>query len=163
MQFQIFSIAISGNIASYLQEADANFHWRYNFHLVSAAATTIIVYVLLIPFALWTAFKWTARPVDSELIGEEVSRFRWKNWLDDMDSNLNFLFAFLFNYLEWKLYSKFFGIDLHIRLFTWNLYSRVDSLGYSDFIFAMVTCIRRRTVNWNCSHHSFESSFTKLT
>lgn len=69
---QIFSIAISGNIASYLQAADTKFHWRYNFHLVSFAATTIIMYVCLIPFALWAALKWSARPSDSELITEEV-------------------------------------------------------------------------------------------
>lgn len=70
--FQVFSIAISGNIASYLQKADTNFHWHYNFHLVSIAATTIVTYVLLIPFALWAAFKFTARPVDSDLISDEV-------------------------------------------------------------------------------------------
>lgn len=70
---QIFSIAISGNIANYLQEANTNFHWRYNFHLVSIAATTIVLYVILIPFALWAAFKWTARPVDSDLITDDVS------------------------------------------------------------------------------------------
>lgn len=69
---QVFSIAISGNIASYLQEANTNFHWRYNFHLVSFAATTIIVYVILIPFALWAAFKWTTRPIESDLVTDEV-------------------------------------------------------------------------------------------
>ncbi|XP_055298272.1 protein YIPF1 [Sitodiplosis mosellana] len=67
----VFSIAISGNIASYLQQANTNYHWVYNFHLVSIAATTIIVYVILIPFALWAAFKFTVRPVDSDLISEE--------------------------------------------------------------------------------------------
>lgn len=71
--FQIFSIAISGNIASYLQEASSEYKWKYNFNLVSAAATTIVVYVILIPISLWAAFKWTARPVDSDLITDEVS------------------------------------------------------------------------------------------
>lgn len=73
---QVFSIAISGNIASYLQEARTNFHWRYNFHLVSIAATTIVFYVILIPFALWAVFKWTVRPVDTDLITDEVTQYR---------------------------------------------------------------------------------------
>lgn len=70
---QIFSIAISGNIANYLHEAKPNFHWRYNFHLVSFAATTIIIYISLIPIALWSALKWTARPINPDLVSDEVT------------------------------------------------------------------------------------------
>lgn len=73
LNLQVFSIAISGNIADYLSKASTNYHWHYNFHAVSFAATTIVLYVLLIPIALWAAFKWTARPVDSDLITDEVS------------------------------------------------------------------------------------------
>lgn len=71
--FQVFSIAISGNIASYLQETSNDYHWRYNFHLVSFAATTIVMYVCFIPLILWAAFKWSARPIDSDLIVEQVT------------------------------------------------------------------------------------------
>lgn len=70
--FQIFSIAISGNIFSYLSEANINHKWRYNFHLVSFAATTVIFYITFIPLALWGAFKWTARPINTELVSDEV-------------------------------------------------------------------------------------------
>ncbi|XP_063365940.1 protein YIPF2 [Cydia amplana] len=55
----IFTIAVSGNIASYLQSANKAVHWRYDFHLVSYAATAIFCYVWLVPVALWAALKWT--------------------------------------------------------------------------------------------------------
>lgn len=54
-------------MASYIQEASSNYHWRYNFHLVSIAATAIIMYVSLVPLGLWAAFKWFVRPTDPDL------------------------------------------------------------------------------------------------
>lgn len=62
----IFTIAISGNIASYLHNA-GNHHWRYNFSLVYAAATVIILYTTFVPLALWAFLKWSARADDLEL------------------------------------------------------------------------------------------------
>lgn len=57
----IFTIAISGNIANYLQHAaKSQYHWRYDFHLVSYAATAICLYVTLIPFTLWGLLKWSS-------------------------------------------------------------------------------------------------------
>lgn len=70
--FQVFSIAISGNIAKYIQEASKDYHWHYDFHLVSLAATTIVMYVGFIPLILWTILKWTVRENDSDLVAEEV-------------------------------------------------------------------------------------------
>ena len=64
---QIFSIAISGNVASYIQYANDSHPWHYNFHLVSIAATTIILYVCFVPLSLWAAFKWFVRPTDPDL------------------------------------------------------------------------------------------------
>lgn len=118
---------------------------------MSAAASTIVVYVILIPFALWAALKWTARPVDSDLISDEVICFCPKEF-----SNLNFSFQSFFIFPEWSLYTEFLGTDLHIRLLTWNLYSRFDSMGYSDFIFAMVACVWGRTDNWHRFDYNFE-------
>uniref|UniRef100_A0A7G3AFR3 Protein YIPF n=1 Tax=Lutzomyia longipalpis TaxID=7200 RepID=A0A7G3AFR3_LUTLO len=63
----IFSIAISGNVANYLQQADTNFRWHYNFHLVSYAATAIITYACLFPLGLWAAFKWSLRPTSADM------------------------------------------------------------------------------------------------
>ncbi|XP_037031080.1 protein YIPF1 [Bradysia coprophila] len=63
----IFSIAISGNVASYIQYANDSNPWHYNFHLVSIAATTIIMYVCIVPLSLWGAFKWFVRPTDPDL------------------------------------------------------------------------------------------------
>lgn len=58
----IFTIAVSGNIANYLHNANKSVQWRYDFHLVSYAATAIICYVWLVPLALWAALKWTTTP-----------------------------------------------------------------------------------------------------
>ncbi|KAL7743414.1 hypothetical protein ACLKA6_008384 [Drosophila palustris] len=60
----IFSIAISGNIANYLQQANDSYHWHYNFHLVSYAATCIFLYANILPAILWALFKYSLKPVD---------------------------------------------------------------------------------------------------
>ncbi|XP_058066830.1 protein YIPF1 isoform X2 [Anopheles bellator] len=62
----IFTIAISGNMASYLQHT-GNHHWRYSYHLVSYSATAIILYTVLVPTALWAILKWSAKPVDLDI------------------------------------------------------------------------------------------------
>ncbi|KAL1110293.1 hypothetical protein AAG570_008370 [Ranatra chinensis] len=61
----IFSIAISGNMANYLQTAaSGNYHWKYDFHVVSLAATTVLCYTWLLPLLLWVLLKWfTTREV----------------------------------------------------------------------------------------------------
>ncbi|XP_078047649.1 protein YIPF1 [Augochlora pura] len=67
----VFSIAVSGNIADYLQTANSsNYHWRYDFHIVSHAATCIFLYAWLLPLTLWGALKWTTsgRNTEEELI-----------------------------------------------------------------------------------------------
>ncbi|XP_017095187.2 protein YIPF1 [Drosophila bipectinata] len=61
----IFSIAISGNIASYLQQANDKYTWHYNFHLVSYAATCIFLYANILPAILWALFKYSLKPVDA--------------------------------------------------------------------------------------------------
>uniref|UniRef100_A0A034W9N0 Protein YIPF n=1 Tax=Bactrocera dorsalis TaxID=27457 RepID=A0A034W9N0_BACDO len=68
----IFSIAISGNIASYLQHANDNYHWRYNFHLVSYAATCIFIYANLFPIALWALFKYSLKPITDDVETESA-------------------------------------------------------------------------------------------
>lgn len=50
-------------MASYLQNA-GDHHWRYNFHLVSVAATIIVLYTSLMPLAIWALLKWFDRPND---------------------------------------------------------------------------------------------------
>ncbi|KAJ8956247.1 hypothetical protein NQ318_014979 [Aromia moschata] len=71
----IFAIAISSNIANYLQHANdpKEYHWKYNFHLVSYAATTICLYVTLIPFTLWGLLKWSSQIDDIEDLGESLT------------------------------------------------------------------------------------------
>lgn len=69
----IFTIGISGNISNYLQHANSNYHWKYDFHLVSYAATAIFVYVTLVPFVLWGMLKWSSQLNDVEGLEEDVS------------------------------------------------------------------------------------------
>jgi hypothetical protein len=55
----VFTIAISGNLANYLQTAATRrYHWRYDFHAVTFAATAIFSYAWLVPIALWGILKW---------------------------------------------------------------------------------------------------------
>jgi len=57
----IFSVAISGNVASYLQAAVSHddsvkgFRWHYDFHKVTLAATAVFAYAWLVPAALYMA------------------------------------------------------------------------------------------------------------
>lgn len=67
----VFAIGISGNIANYFQHINTKTHWKYNFHLVSYAATAIYTYIALIPIALWGILKWSSEP-DIELDDTEV-------------------------------------------------------------------------------------------
>lgn len=67
----VFAIAISGNIANYFQHINSKTHWKYNFHLVSYAATAIYTYIGLIPIALWALLKWSSE-ADIELDDTEV-------------------------------------------------------------------------------------------
>ncbi|XP_014610758.1 PREDICTED: protein YIPF1 [Polistes canadensis] len=72
----VFSVAISGNMANYLQTASSShYHWRYDFHVISYAATSIFLYAWLLPLALWGALKWTTstRNTEEELIESYAS------------------------------------------------------------------------------------------
>lgn len=58
-------------MANYFQTANSShYHWRYDFHLISYAATTIFLYAWLLPLVLWCALKWTTstRNTEEELI-----------------------------------------------------------------------------------------------
>lgn len=70
----IFTIAVSGNIASYLQNTNKSVEWRYDFHIVSIAATAIVCYVWLVPLALWAALKWTVVPDGQDEIETQASK-----------------------------------------------------------------------------------------
>ncbi|ENN70725.1 protein YIPF1 [Dendroctonus ponderosae] len=67
----IFTIAISGNVANYLQHASTKYHWKYDFHLVSYAATTICLYVTLVPLTLWGLLKYTSITSDIEELEQD--------------------------------------------------------------------------------------------
>lgn len=67
----VFTIAISGNIASYFQHVNEQKHWKYNFHLVSYAASAIYTYISLTPIALWAVLKWS---INSNIELDEVNQ-----------------------------------------------------------------------------------------
>ncbi|XP_026286319.1 protein YIPF2 [Frankliniella occidentalis] len=55
----VFSIAISGNLANYLQAAgDVDYHWKYDFHAVTFSATAIYSYAWIVPLGLWGVLQW---------------------------------------------------------------------------------------------------------
>ncbi|KAK9510837.1 hypothetical protein O3M35_005536 [Rhynocoris fuscipes] len=55
----VFTIAVSGNVAEYLQTAAArNYHWKYDFHAVTAAGTVIFSYAWIVPVVLWIILQW---------------------------------------------------------------------------------------------------------
>ncbi|KAK6179476.1 hypothetical protein SNE40_011827 [Patella caerulea] len=54
----VFTIAIAGNLANYLQSASTQYEWKYDFHKVSYAATAIFSYWWLIPLALYGLLWW---------------------------------------------------------------------------------------------------------
>lgn len=55
----IFTIAVSGNVANYLQFAPLeHYQWKYDFHIISFAATAIFLYSFMVPLALWSFIKW---------------------------------------------------------------------------------------------------------
>lgn len=56
----IFTIGISGNLAKFFQhDHSSEFTWHYNFHLVSYASTCIILYICVMPIAIWGVLKWS--------------------------------------------------------------------------------------------------------
>lgn len=70
----VFTIAINGNMANYLQAAASgheNHHWKYDFHAVSIAATFIFLYAWFVPSVLWGILKYQG--------SEHVSNFAFKN------------------------------------------------------------------------------------
>ncbi|XP_058804273.1 protein YIPF1 isoform X2 [Phymastichus coffea] len=73
----IFTIAINGNLVNYFQSArTGNYHWKYEFHIVSSAATCIFLYAWLFPLLLWLALKWfkpQEENIDNELIESNTS------------------------------------------------------------------------------------------
>ncbi|XP_067929898.1 protein YIPF1-like [Watersipora subatra] len=53
-----FSIAITGNMADFFATSGQNFIWKYDFGLVSLAATVIFGYWLVIPLIIWGVLRW---------------------------------------------------------------------------------------------------------
>lgn len=106
----VFSIAISGNMANYLQTASSGkYHWRYDFHVVSYAATCIFLYAWILPIGLWAALKWTGNSGNQE---EELIEFATPGLLElvclygyslAIYIPVAFLWTIQINWLQWGL------------------------------------------------------------
>lgn len=56
----IFTIGISGNLARFFQhDHSSDFRYHYNFHMIASASTAIILYVCVVPVAVWGVLKWS--------------------------------------------------------------------------------------------------------
>ncbi|XP_075234587.1 protein YIPF1 [Lycorma delicatula] len=56
----VFTIAISGNLANFLQTeaTHSHYHWKYDFHAVTFSASAIFAYAWILPVVLWAIIKW---------------------------------------------------------------------------------------------------------
>lgn len=54
----VFTTAIAGNLANYLSSAGQDYHWRYDFHQVTFAATAIFSYWWLLPAVIYGVLWW---------------------------------------------------------------------------------------------------------
>lgn len=71
----IFAIGISGNLARFFQhDHTSEFTWHYNFHLVSYASTCIILYICVMPIAIWGVLKWSVNLSDDTNLDLESVR-----------------------------------------------------------------------------------------
>lgn len=107
--------------------------------------------------------------------GRQWFNYRWGEWYSFLASRkfspqnqfpTSFLFVNLFllscSESEWSLHPQFTDIDLHLRLFTWHLYSHISSLGHSNYNSTMDARIWCCTNNGCRTHHRFESGLTKF-
>ena len=59
----VFSIAISGNLADFLQKSvdpEQSIKWHYDFHKVTLAATAVFSYAGLVPASLYGFLWWSS-------------------------------------------------------------------------------------------------------
>lgn len=54
----IFTIAISGNFVSFMQNFGSDFEWHTDFHKVTTSAFAIIIYWWMVPIALYSILRW---------------------------------------------------------------------------------------------------------
>lgn len=138
----IFSIAISGNLAGYLQTADSSkYHWRYEFHIVSYAATCIFLYAWLLPLILWGALKWTYSTRNTEEGLIEVRYYLFILYKKHNVINCKRIVFILDLYNTWSIRTL-----MPLWLFFGHLYSSSFSLYNSN---------RMVTMEFNRSGNSF--------
>lgn len=126
----IFSIAIAGNLANFFQhDHSSSFKWHYDFHLVTSAAVCIILYVCLMPLAVWSILKWSVKFNDDiDLDIETVSRIH----LTRIKLTLTIISG--------SLRSKSLVNRLSLRIFVGCLCARVNPLDNSGSIFRCIDC-----------------------
>ncbi|CAH1725353.1 protein YIPF1 [Acyrthosiphon pisum] len=129
----VFSIAISGNVANYIQvAADHDYHWKYNFHAVSSAATAIFLYAWLLPLMLWAFVKYKEPQFNLSylellcLYGYSLSIF----------VPISILWVIQINWLQWLLVAAGTLVSGYVIVF-----SIMPSLGQKPFAFIFLITI----------------------
>ncbi|KAJ8385864.1 hypothetical protein AAFF_G00179300 [Aldrovandia affinis] len=54
----VFSVAISGNLSTFLSQGDPQYHYRPQFHRVTIAAVAVFLYAWLVPLCVWGFLTW---------------------------------------------------------------------------------------------------------
>lgn len=64
--------------------------------------------------------------------------------------------------IGWNLYTESFVADMRLRILAWDLYTRVCTLGHTNFIFAMATRYCGCSIHRDCADHCAESSLAEF-
>lgn len=106
----VFTIAISGNLANYLQTAaSGSYHWKYDFHAVTFSATAIFAYAWLLPSILWGILKWQ---------GSQQVNVK-NNYIILYYRSLLYIYSTEDSHLQ---LNHFFFLSLESRIFIWNTF-----------------------------------------
>ncbi|XP_029997453.1 protein YIPF2 [Sphaeramia orbicularis] len=100
----VFSVAISGNLSSFLSEmGNPAFHYRPQFHRVTIAAVVIFLYAWLVPVGLWGFLTWrqgTERQIGGYSFLETVCVYGYSLFIYIPTS---ILWIIPFEWLRWTL------------------------------------------------------------
>ncbi|XP_021180705.2 protein YIPF1 [Fundulus heteroclitus] len=100
----VFSVAISGNLSTFLSElGNPTYHYRPQFHRVAIAAVVIFLYAWLVPIALWAFLTWrqgTERQVGGYSFLETVCVYGYSLFIYIPTS---ILWIIPFDWLQWTL------------------------------------------------------------
>lgn len=140
----VFTIAISGNMANYLQAAALQkaYSWKYDFHAVSVSATFIFLYAWFVPVVLWTILKYHG----SDHVSYFLCILIYSNELLLILIRLSH-FIYIFS-----VSAKFTRTNLCVRLLAVSIHSNFNFMGGTDQYFSMGASFYWCLIIWLCSN-----------